>query len=174
MEKLFCFATLLLMFFFGPADQVWAQMNHHNDLDLTIPNDRLMTNQVSSIQLSIAKIEADALKGHLEAVKPGIRTIRKNWVGVKSELQVRNDRRSINQFEEDLKSLDDSLEAKNKTAIIQQTQGLSTAFNNVVDSLEKADVDVSKLLGSLGWFMLAWAFLTLVAAFMMRGGKIRL
>ena len=103
--------------------------------------------------------------------------IEKNWMSVKAELQVRNENSSIDKFEEAFKSVGESLKTENKAAIIEEIEGLSATFDNVIKSLEKVDVNNSSLFIRIGFavlVLLAGLFLVIVIAQMMKRGKIRL
>lgn len=95
-------------------------------------------------------------------------------MNVKTELQVRDEYESIDRFEEVLKLVSESLKTENKSTIIQNIQGLSVAFDNVIKSLEKVDMNVSKLITNLSCPILTWLILTLAVAEVMKVGKIRL
>lgn len=154
------------------VSKVLPQMVH--DMDLAVGNDRVMIDEVDMIVISITEITESASKGSFDAVKSGLAMINMNWMGIKSELQVRDEERSIDQFEEAFESLSQSLNTENKSAIIQGTQRLSATFDAVVESLGKVDVNVSRLVLSIGYFMLAWVSLSLVAAKVVKGGRFKL
>jgi F0F1-type ATP synthase epsilon subunit len=154
------------------VSKVLPQMVH--DMDLAVGNDRVMIDEVDMIVISITEITESASKGSFDAVKSGLAMINTNWMGIKSELQVRDEDRSIDQFEEAFESLSESLKTENKSAIIQETQRLSATFDAVVESLGKVDVNVSRLVLSIGSCMLAWVALSLVAAKLVKGGSFKL
>ena len=156
-------SILLLMVFVLPACQAG--------------NDRLMTDEVDKIEGTITRIKRSASQGDFDAIKPGLMMIEKNWMSVKAELQVRNENSSIDKFEEAFKSVGESLKTENKAAIIEEIEGLSATFDNVIKSLEKVDVNNSSLFIRIGFavlVLLAGLFLVIVIAQMMKRGKIRL
>ncbi len=163
MTRAVIISIVLLMVFFLPACQVG--------------NDRLMTDEVDKIEGSITRINRSASQGDFDAIKPGLKMIERSWMSVKAELQVRNENSSIDRFEEAFKSVGESLKTENKSAIIEEIEGLSATFDNVIKSLEKVDVNNSSLFIRLGFAMLvllAGFPLVIVVAQMMKRGKIRL
>ena len=149
MEKPLRGALVLLVFLSVAPYQLWAQMEHRMEQHVALTpdrgNDRLMTDEVSRLTIGITKIKAAASKGSIDAINSELTLIKLNWLRVRTELQVRNETGSIDKFEEAFMSVGESLKTKNKSAIIQDTQALSAAFDNVVESLEKVDVNLSRL-----------------------------
>ncbi len=154
------------------GSKVLPQLVH--EMDLAVGNDRVMIDEVEMIESSIIEIQESVSKGSFEAVKSGLTTINTNWMGVKSELQTRDEKRSIDQFEEAFESLSESLKTENKSAINQEIQRLSASLHAVVESLGKVEVNVSRLVLSISCGMLAWVALSLVAAKVAKGGKFKL
>lgn len=176
----------LLAFLLVPVDQLWAQMDQHMgmehnmnmeqsvDADMSASNHRVMTDEVRMIRTGIKNMRAGASEGNIEVAKSGLRTITMNWAIVKHELQARNDTRSIDEFEATSRSVVASLKSENTREIIQSSRKLSAVFDDVVKSLRKTDVNSARLVTSVGGFVLAWIFLTLVIAEIVKRDKIRL
>ncbi len=169
---------LILLALYIPNHLVQAQMEHNHDTDQGMEantvNDRLMTDEINTMKGSITTIKSSASKGSFESVKSKVTAIKKSWASVKTELQLRHEDLSINRFEAAFKSFEESLKTENKSKLAKEAQRLSTAFDDVVTSLEKPEVDGFKLLTTLSYPVLAWFLLTLTVTEVVRVGKVRL
>lgn len=136
--------------------------------------DRLLTDEVNSVENNMMRIAAFAAKGDIDSIKMPLRTVEGNWEVIRTELQARGENKSINSFEESIKSLKEALDRGDRSEAVQAGQRLSAAFAEVKASLAKTEVDVPRFITTLSYFSLAWFSLTLVATEVMKRGNVRL
>jgi len=155
--------------------EAWAQEHDHEGLPSgDTAGDRLMTDEVKSVESSIVKITASATKGDLDGIKMALRMVERNWVAIRTELQRRGDNISISNFEAASQSIAKALETEGKTGAIREARRLSAAFTEVKKSLGKVEVDVPRFVVTLSYFTLAWFSLTLAVTEVMTRGKVKL
>lgn len=121
-------------------------------------HDRILTDEMQGIDASVKKLSSLAEKGKFDEIEKEVKIIEKWWGNVRAELKLRGESSAASEFESAFAAVKEASRTKDKAA-----RQLGTAFGNIKKVMQSAEVDASRLLAALGFFVFAWILLTISA-----------
>lgn len=126
-------------------------------------HDRILTDEMQGIDASVKKLSSLAEKGKFDEIEKEVKIIEKWWGNVRAELKLRGESSAASEFESAFAAVKEASRTKDKDNAVRAARQLGTAFGNIKKVMQSAEVDASRLLAALGFFVFAWILLTISA-----------